>query len=97
LQIRSFYINELNKYPRVKNWVFMVASKILLPNMMKRALVVCVTEEGVPVLTLGDPSGETIHFVTTALVVGDDLFLGSLGVDFLGHMKLNGTTGALPL
>ena len=65
--------------------------------MNKTALVLCVTEEGVPLFTLGDSSGETIRTVTTALVVGDDIYLGSLGVDFLGHLKLNETTKLLSM
>ena len=65
--------------------------------MNKRALVLCVTEEGVPMFTLGDSSGETIRSVTTALVVGDDIYLGSLGVDFLGHLKLNEITKLLSM
>ena len=63
-----------------------------MPILLKKALIVCVTEEGIPMFTLGDPSGETIQFVTTALVVGENLYLGSLHSDFLGHMKLNDDT-----
>lgn len=55
----------------------------------KRALVLSVTEQGLPVSTFADPNGAAIHFVTTGLKVGDDLYLGNLGVDFLGHLKLN--------
>ena len=78
----------LNKYPRLKSWVSSLAVRI----MNQTALVLCVTEEGLPMFTLGDPNGETIRTVTTALVVGDDIYLGNMGVNFLGHLKLDEIT-----
>ena len=51
-----------------------------------------VSEEGMPLFNFADPNGVAIRFVTTALVVGDDMYLGNLGEDFLGHLKLNSTT-----
>ena len=87
----------LNKYPRLKSWASSFLERMLRKVVSKTALVLCVTEEGVPMFTLGGPSGETIRSVTTALVVGDDIYLGSLGVDFLGHLKLNEITKLLSM
>ena len=53
-----------------------------------QALVLSTNEEGIPLLTLGDPTGASIHFVTTALVIGENMYLGSLGVSFIGHVNL---------
>ena len=87
----------LNKYPRLKSWASSFLERMLKKIVSKSALVLCVTEEGLPMFTLGDPNGETIRTVTTALVVGDDIYLGSFGVDFLGHLKLNETTKVLSM
>eukprot|EP00250_Pteridium_aquilinum_P018694 c24167_g1_i2 orf=301-1437(-) len=93
---RPSYMNWLLKYPFLNQLQEVLGvTERMFKMLSKRGLVLAVTEEGVPVLTLADPSGAAIHYVTTAFVVGDDLYLGSLGIDFLGHVKLSAAIGSL--
>ncbi|KAH7372461.1 hypothetical protein KP509_17G005600 [Ceratopteris richardii] len=90
LAARPFYTDWLFRFPIILQLQEVLGlSEVAFKKLCKRALVLAVTEEGQPVRTLGDPMGAAISMVTTAYVVGDDLYLGSLNVDFLGHMKLN--------
>eukprot|EP00250_Pteridium_aquilinum_P018693 c24167_g1_i1 orf=74-1198(-) len=94
LSARPFYSNWLLKYPFLKQLdeVFGLTQRISGP-IFKGARVLAVREDGVPLVMLTDLKGAAIHFVTSAVVIGDDLYLGNLGVDFLGHVKLNASVG----
>ncbi|KAH7372460.1 hypothetical protein KP509_17G005500 [Ceratopteris richardii] len=90
---RPFYMDWILRFPFIRQLHEVLGlTEMSIKMMSKRALVLEVTEEGKPVRTLGDPMGASISLVTTAYVVDDDLYLGSLNVDFLGHVKLNATT-----
>lgn len=87
---RPFYFRWVLEYPFLKQIQEVLGvGDALNKRLTKRALVLAVTEEGEPLRTLADPAGDAINLVTTAYVVGEDLYLGSLGVNFLGHVKLN--------
>lgn len=65
-------------YPRLLQWI----------GFPKRgAMVVKVGEEGKPIISLEDPSGKVMSLVTSAMEVGDHLYLGSLNANFLGRLN----------
>ncbi|KAI5074536.1 hypothetical protein GOP47_0010497 [Adiantum capillus-veneris] len=89
---RPFYMDWAMRSPFLKQLQQVLGlTDVFLKRLNKRALVLTVTEDGEPLRTLADPTGDAIKSVTTAYVVGDNLYLGNLGENFLGHVKLNKT------
>ncbi|XP_024522779.1 protein STRICTOSIDINE SYNTHASE-LIKE 5-like [Selaginella moellendorffii] len=54
----------------------------------KMAKVLAVGQDGVPLAFYEDPTGKLIALVTTALEVGDYLYLGNLARNYVGKLKL---------
>lgn len=52
------------------------------------AKVLEVSNQGEPIRYLEDPTGVSIGFVTTALEIGDSLYLGGLVSSYIGRLKL---------
>nr|ADE77910.1 unknown [Picea sitchensis] len=65
-------------YPNLLEWIGFEKS---------RAMVVKVGEEGEPIISLEDPNGKVMSFVTSANEVGNYLYLGSLNANFLGRLS----------
>jgi hypothetical protein len=65
-------------YPNLLEWIGFTKS---------RAMVVKVGEEGEPIISLEDPNGKVMSFVTSAMEVGNYLYLGSLNANFLGRLS----------
>jgi hypothetical protein len=65
-------------YPNLLEWIGFAKS---------RAMVVKVGKDGEPIISLEDPNGKIMSFVTSALEVGDYLYLGNLNANFLGRLS----------
>lgn len=65
-------------YPNLFEWIGFLVSE---------AMVVKVGEEGEPIVSLEDPNGKVMSFVTSAMEVGDYLYIGSLNSNFLGRLS----------
>lgn len=65
-------------YPNFLEWIGFAKSS---------AMVVKVGEDGEPIISLEDPNGKVISLVTSAMEVGDYLYLGSLNSNFLGRLS----------
>lgn len=55
----------------------------------KKAMVVNVATDGKIIRNFGDPKGEVMSFVTSAVEFEDHLYLGSLNSNFIGKLPLN--------
>jgi sugar lactone lactonase YvrE len=65
-------------YPNLLEWI----------GFQKRqAMVVKVGEHGQPITSLDDSNGKVMSLVTSAMEVGDYLYLGSLHANFLGRLS----------
>lgn len=53
------------------------------------AMVAKVGEDGTLIKTFDDSNGKVISFVTSAMEVGEYLYLGNLNTKFLGRLNLN--------
>jgi len=66
-------------YPNLLEWIGFAKS---------RAMVVKVGKDGEPIISFEDPNGKIMSFVTSALEVGDYLYLGNVNANFLGRLSL---------
>lgn len=58
--------------------------------MHTKAMVVNVATDGKIIRSFGDPDGDVMSFVTSALEFEDHLYLGNLNSNFIGKLPLNG-------
>jgi len=65
-------------YPNLLEWIGFVKSE---------AMVVKVGENGEPITSLDDSNGKVMSLVTSAMEVGDYLYLGSFNTNFLGRLS----------
>eukprot|EP00249_Psilotum_nudum_P008177 c21094_g1_i1 orf=107-1186(+) len=66
-------------------WPFLL--KKFLP-LRSEATVLKVGEDGQPIMSYKDPTGKQISFVTSAMQVGDFLYIGSLSANFVACLHL---------
>jgi len=88
LGIRSRTLEFVYRYGILKH-IFATYPNLLerIGFLKSRAMVVKVGEEGEPIISLEDPNGKVMSLVTSAMEVGDYLYLGSLNSNFLGRLS----------
>lgn len=88
LAIRSRTLEFVYRYGMLKH-IFATYPSLLewIGFLKSGAMVVKVGEEGKPIISLEDPNGKVMSVVTSAVEVGDHLYVGSLNANFLGRLS----------